>query len=178
MNTVCLMRPSRLRRLIMGKNATKPADWVWRRVAILSVLALSIGFYVIGHLVDARGVSAPYSLYWRLSGLPEKGDYVLFNMDEPFIGKPTLVVKGVVCTPGDHLKVTRSGAWCNGKFLGNKRERAMDGRKLPDFRWDASVPTGRLFVMNDHIYSFDSRYYGFVDTSTVQRLQPLYIPTW
>lgn len=170
--------PGFIRKVIMGKNSYKPDSWVWRRAGILMALAVIAGLYVTGHLVEARGVSAPYSLYWRLSGKPVKGDYVLFNMDQPFIGKRVMVVKGVVCTPGDRLKVTRDAAWCNGKYLGNKREHAMDGRILPDFRWNGPVPDNRLFVMNDHIYSFDSRYYGFVDSDIVTRLQPLYIPTW
>jgi len=46
-------------------------------------------------------------------------------------------------------------------------------KPMKSFVYDGVIPVGKAFVYGGNKDSFDSRYWGFIDLSTAQRLLPL-----
>lgn len=124
-------------------------------------------------LLASAGESTPYTLWLRADGPPGRDDWVRFDLSHPLVGTVN-VIKQVRCVPGDRLEADGVSVRCAGATLGVLKTRTRDGRPLTPFRWDGPVPEGSLWVQNGHPDSFDSRYYGFVETSRVTRWRPLW----
>ena len=88
-----------------------------------------------------------------------------------------LFVKRIVCKEGQKLvvNVNTREFFCDGVFLGKAREKFLNGEEAPLFVFSGVIPEGKLFVEGDTKYSFDSRYWGFVDKSEiVGRVIPIF----
>lgn len=86
-------------------------------------------------------------------------------------------VKRVIGKPGDHLKYNNDQLFINGEaipedylapFRENDGEPLTEDFTLEDVTGEMKVPEGKLFVLGDNRRkSLDSRYFGFVDQSSV-----------
>jgi type IV secretory pathway protease TraF len=93
------------------------------------------------------------------------------------------LLKSVACVEGDYLKRIDSAAdniddrikeTDNGRFLCNGEPIAvvlpLDSKGEPyaiSFDYDGLIPQDKLFVTAPHLYSFDSRHFGFIDRSQI-----------
>ncbi len=95
--------------------------------------------------------------------------YILFNLRSAFIKgyKTHKVIKRVACAEGDELLVRERSYFCNDRYLGQAKEYSLKGEKLTHFPFEGTIPEGKLFVFSNHIDSFDSRYFGFVERDDV-----------
>lgn len=81
----------------------------------------------------------------------------------------------VSCPGVGHLQKKSSvGYFCNSEYIGRAKERTLDGRTLSAFEFEGLIPEGKLFVFGGDINSYDSRYFGLVDISKVQRMVALW----
>jgi type IV secretory pathway protease TraF len=102
---------------------------------------------------------------------------VTFQFHHPLVGESDLrVTKQITCWSGDALKVIDRSYFCNGQYLGHAKAFALSGKKLPQFVFNGLVPADSAFVTGEKKDSFDSRYWGFLDTrnKTIQRLAPIF----
>jgi len=127
-------------------------------------------------LVFPMTESVKYHVLLRVPGAPGKGDYVNVSLYHESIDQSQAVrlTKRVACVAGDLLRSERGAHWCNDQYLGAVLKRDTQGVPLPEFVWNGPVPEGKVFLSGDHVRSFDSRYFGFVNASALQRLQPLF----
>lgn len=140
------------------------------RVGIVCSLALCVAL-TQKHLVTAVSASVEPYLFYRSEATPRPGDYVTFVLDNAFTQRaPFPVTKKLVCGPNDLLDKRGAQFWCNGIYLGDAKTTSMKGRTMPVFEWHGTVPEGKAFVMGEHIDSYDSRYFGFVDLTQMQRV--------
>lgn len=119
----------------------------------------------------------PYSVF--LVDLRDKatdrGEYIAFvtQQMEPFYRNGTLAVKLIGAIPGDHVQVSGGGVAINGKHWGvlthlqPGQKLALMGRKVADVARDERVPQGHLWMMGTNPRSYDSRYWGYIQTGQV-----------
>jgi hypothetical protein len=78
------------------------------------------------------------------------------------------LVKRVGCRPGGLLSTREAMVYCDGVFLGIAlRDVVSRDRKLTQFVFNGPVPTGKVYLIGDSADSYDSRYFGFVNTDQV-----------
>lgn len=96
------------------------------------------------------------------------GDYVMlvWNGVDPNgierLHQNVRLIKRVACLPGQHLKVTMRQADCDGVKIGHIRHETMDGRPIIPALYDGIIPERRFFLLGEHFFSYDSRYFGLV----------------
>lgn len=127
-------------------------------------------------LVFTTTDSVKYHVLLRVSGAAAKGDYVDVSLYHALIDKDRAVrvTKRVACVAGDVLRFERGAHWCNDQYLGRVLQRDSRATPLPQFAWNGTVPEGKVFLTGDHVRSFDSRYFGFVNAAALERLRPLF----
>lgn len=152
----------------------------WGVLAALVIAALAVA--VVPRITDYRwlwvhGPSVKVTLGLLRSGVPGEltaGEYVLMvwkGIDPNGISKlreGAMIIKKVGCLPGQHLKVTMKQADCDGKKIGHVRHETMDGRPISPALYDGVIPAGKVFLLGEHYYSYDSRYFGLVPAEQVQ----------
>lgn len=123
---------------------------------------------------------------WAVRAAPgavHRGDLVSFELSHPLAGpRPVPVTKYALCMPGDRITmIERRSAtplvwdgwyYCNGRLLGVSKAIGRNGQKLDHWHPGvARVPTGMIYVGSSHPNGFDSRYYGPVAISRLQRME-------
>jgi len=78
------------------------------------------------------------------------------------------LIKQIVCLPGQHLRVTVTRADCDGNHVGHIRNKTIDGKTITPALFDGLIPPGQVFLMGEHYYSYDSRYFGLVPQEWIQ----------
>ncbi len=168
------------------------ADWNWVPTGSMKPTILEGDLVLVNKL--AYDLKVPFTL-WRLGewASPERGDIVVFF--SPHDG--TRMVKRVIGIPGDTLEMRDNVLFLNGRAMTYElatnhsfgRELYEDQRPIVASEqsenrkhWVMSlpsrsamrsfppvvVPAGKFFMMGDsRDNSFDSRYYGLVDRSTI-----------
>jgi signal peptidase I/conjugal transfer pilin signal peptidase TrbI len=101
-----------------------------------------------------------------------KGEYVLFNLDHPVTRDLSFkkTIKQVVCAPGDQLSVNDKDYYCNGLFIGRAKDVSLRNEMVTNFVYSGEVPAKSLFVMGHNKDSYDSRYFGFISSSDVEKM--------
>lgn len=121
----------------------------------------------------AYGVKIPFLGFRFLSsGLPERGDIIVFKFPE----EPEKdFIKRVIGLPGDTIAIRDKQVFVNGEPFDLPQAVYNDDRVLPkeiqprDNLDPVTVPDDSLFVMGDNRdSSYDSRFWGFVDTEAVK----------
>jgi conjugal transfer pilin signal peptidase TrbI len=153
-------------------NPGKRARW-WM---VMSTVAAVTALLHARPLVFPMTESVKYHVLVKVSGKPAKGEYVNVALYHESIDRDQAVrlTKRVACVAGEVLKAGRGAHWCNGEFLGVVLQRDTRGVPLPQFTWNGPVPPDKVFLSGDHIRSFDSRYFGFVNAAALERLRPIF----
>lgn len=151
------------------------------RWPMLALSAVLIGGWVakeVGWRVNITG-SLP-GMFYRVSEDPARGDY--FQFCPPFVvaaipdarlGEPSCsgkmpLIKRVVAVAGDRVVVDDAGVSINGKRLPDSRPKrfARDGSPLPSAVGVHVLAAGQVWGAGEHSDSFDSRYFGPVNTAS------------
>lgn len=148
-----------------------------KRIAILIGGLLAV-YYVGSHVGVVFTDSVKATVVWRTTGIPQKGDYAMYTLDvRPYKylksdlvkGDSIIVTKRVVCTAGDTLIEKDRHFLCNGEHVAVAKTTSTQGKPLTPFAWNGPIPAGKVFLLGEHLDSFDSRYWGFADQSATQR---------
>lgn len=164
----------------------------------LGVSAFILANAILSVLVLADDASIDQTLLVKWPGKPVRHDYVQYTLDMSPLLKNKLekinrvfcsnedakagadckglkVAKKVGCAEGDLLELRNGNAFfCNHILIGYANKTTKDGQPLDIFQYNGIVPEGKIFAYGMNKYSYDSRYYGFVDVSKVQRLKGLF----
>ena len=87
------------------------------------------------------------------------------------------VGKYIQAISGDEVRFTSEGIFVNGSLLENSKPYAMDGeeRAMPVMLQDMVLPEDELVLINNYAGSFDSRYYGPIQSRyVVGTLKPIW----
>lgn len=171
----------------------QPRNKVFRLLSLsgLGLLILvSFGLLLVPHLtpykwlfVSGPSVQVRFGLLSPDVSKLSVGDYVLLTWlgtkpDPNGITrlKPGLkLVKRVACLAGHRLRITDGAAECDGKYIGHIRHRSMEGTPLTPFYFEGTVPEGQVFLLGDHFFSYDSRYFGPIPLSWLRGVLAFWI---
>ncbi len=160
----------------MGNSSNRK---LWGYFIVFTLFAAALWFMPY-HIAVSVTPSLRYTVFFLEDGRGmeiRKGDYVMFSLDHPLIRglKFRSAIKEVVCDGGDRLLVQGKDYYCNGVNLGRAKDVSIKGERTDNFKYEGSVPAGSLFVMGHTKDSFDSRYFGFINTSDVDKIaRPLF----
>ncbi len=156
-------------------------------------LALSVSIYTKFAIseVDGRGKCIFFTAkdFFKETSEAIRGDYLVFrgrekNSDkEPSKFMPRFMVDKIVrkvgCSEREILTRNENGDFfCGGLFIGKALEKDSLGQPLPQFQFSGRIPLGSLFMIGENPDSFDSRYYGFVETGRIfAKAMPLFKTT-
>lgn len=151
-----------------------------------------LALLVIAPLIALRGTvavnvseSLPIGIYIQKNATEyQPGDIVLFyskkinqyGEQRGYLKPGTQLGKRIVASSGDDI-VTGRTVTVNGKKIGHPAQ-IIDSQSRPMqiFEYTGKVPLDHVFVLGDTKGSFDSRYYGFVETKNInKKLIPLLI---
>jgi signal peptidase I len=118
----------------------------------------------------------------------KKGDYVMFSLlkSKPEGDLPAKLVrmikdegedsqiKKIGCVAGEELKNIGNEYYCKNKLIAKAKEYSLGGERLKKFEFSGKIPEGEMFLVGDHVDSYDSRYFGFIKaTDIIATLYPL-----
>jgi type IV secretory pathway protease TraF len=154
-------------------NALTAGKWTLLGALAIAALAVAVVPKITGcRWIWVHGPSVTMTLGLMEPGVPRElrlGDYVRMvwaGVDPNGIAKlkeGTAMVKKVGCLPGQHLRVTVKQADCDGLKIGHIRHKSMDGQPIAPALYDGVIPPGKVFLLGEHYYSYDSRYFGLVE---------------
>lgn len=143
-------------------------------VAATAILALCIvsPISLPTKLVYNSSPSAPVGLYWIDDGDAKRGDYVLVHVpdrmrnlieERRYVPPDTPLIKRVAGAKGDRVCRQEGRILINDMVVAVARNTDGLGRIMP--KWDGchALSGARVFLLQDHADSFDSRYFGPVD---------------
>lgn len=142
-------------------------------VALVSVSATQI---VLERVVWNASPSVPTGLYWITYGTPMRGDIVLVELPEPhrtiadqrgYLPKNLPALKRVRALSGDQVCRFGREISINGETVSIAQLHDNRGLKLPEWSGCRTLKPDEVFLLNDHQKSFDGRYFGPVDRSTI-----------
>ena len=104
---------------------------------------------------------------------PKCGDIIVF--EDYSTGYTTAIVKRVIATEGQTVRIAKEGVYVDGVFLDNEYYAHADAEDYNylanvDSRFieDYTIPEGEVFVMGDHRdHSSDSRTFGTIHEETI-----------
>lgn len=139
-----------------------------------AALAVHVG---MPHLNVVVSGSLPYRVFFLGSpGCVQPGDYLVFRKEIPeslrrqrkTLSKTDLLTKKVGCMPGEMLTVTSDRRFfCGDVPLGQALKEDFQGHKLPLFDFSGIVPQDTYFMTGSDPRSFDSKYFGFIQTNEI-----------
>ena len=141
-------------------------------ILLVSVIALK----PMPRLMWNASESVPIGLYWIEYRQPNLGEIAVLKPPEwvqliadernylpnfAWLLKPVIATRGaVVCRFGRFVFV-------DGKLVARAHYRDKVGRKLPIWRGCKALRSDHVFLLSKHSDSFDSRYFGPVDTALI-----------
>ena len=147
----------------------------------LAVYLIALGVVFVSLLLvhQRLAVTVTPSLRYKVFYLKDRsgseirrGEYVLFNLDHPVTRELSFkkTIKQVACASGDHLSVNDRDYYCNGLFIGRAKDLSLRNERVTNFAYSGEVPANSLFVMGHSMDSYDSRYFGFISSSDVEKM--------
>ncbi len=116
--------------------------------------------------------SLEHKLWLTYSDLAKETKYVLFQPPKTrFTQNPEIkYLKMIGCKEGEYLKTVNSEYYCEDRYLGTALNVDMQGNLIGEhFIYNGIVPEHKLFVIGTHKYSWDSKYFGFIDQKQILR---------
>lgn len=109
------------------------------------------------------------------------GDYVMFSLlkSKPESDLPPKLVrmikddgedseiKKIGCAAGEELKNIGNEFYCKNKLIAKAKEYSLGGERLKKFEFSGIIPEGNMFLVGDHVDSYDSRYFGLIKAKDI-----------
>lgn len=146
-----------------------------QQIVVLGTVAIAVVAVVmparspVPWLVYNGSGSAPLGWYRVVHRTPTPGETAVLRPSEATESMLAMatshppnipLLKRVAAVEGDKVCRVRTVVFVNGEALAEALERDPAGRPLPVWEGCVTLQTGQFFLLNDHPFSFDSRYFG------------------
>ena len=120
--------------------------------------------------------SVPVGLYLVTRASPRVGNLVVLRLPpviaafaarRGYLPASAHLVKPVAAVAGDLVCRFGERVLVRGVLAGIAEDADADGNAMPTWQGCRIVQTGEVFVLGDHPRSFDSRYFGPLDTASI-----------
>ncbi|WP_419250181.1 S26 family signal peptidase [Campylobacter fetus] len=143
-------------------------------IMILSFIFLTILLYLCNIKINTTK-SMPIGIYQTYNNdniLP--GDIVTFNYQN------VNFLKKVIAVAGDYVEIKDSQIFVNHKLIKDSQIFKFDSNHnaLPTLSFSGVLKNNEIFVLGEHIKSFDSRYFGVLDIQKNSVKKAKKILTW
>ncbi|OCS38168.1 signal peptidase I [Campylobacter fetus] len=145
-------------------------------ITIILFILIGVFIFYVFNLKFNITASMPLGIYQIQNITPKKGDLVIFKLSQ----NSEILLKRVVAVNGDFVKVNKNGVFINKKLLENSTIFKFDtkGNPLKNVNINTNLQQNEIFVMGDHEKSFDSRYFGIINTNDIKIQTVREIFTW
>ena len=142
----------------------------------VALVAVSAAQIVPKRIVWNASPSVPTGLYWITNGTPMRGNVVLVELPEPYkaiadqrgyLPKNLPALKRVRALSGDQVGRFGRTILVNDEAVSVAQLHDIRGLKLSEWSGCRTLKPDEVFLLNDHPKSFDGRYFGQVDRSTI-----------
>jgi conjugative transfer signal peptidase TraF len=120
--------------------------------------------------------SVPVGLYLVTKASPRVGDLVALRLPpviaafaarRGYLPTSAYLLKPIVAVAGDLVCRFGKRVLVRGALAGIAEDTDADGNAMPSWQGCRVLQTGEVFVLADHPGSFDSRYFGPLDTASI-----------
>jgi conjugal transfer pilin signal peptidase TrbI len=109
------------------------------------------------------------------------GDYVMFSLikskqENDLPAKlvkmieddgEALQIKRIGCNAGEEMKNVGNDYYCKNELIARAKDYSLGGERLKKFEFAGKITEGNIFLVGDHIDSYDSRYFGFIKAKDI-----------
>jgi len=168
-------------------NNTKNEKPKWFKFKIIIVIALIVigGAAIPNYFAVTTTPSLNKRVFFIVKSKQieklKTGDYVMFSLlrSKPEIDLPAKLVrmikdegedsqiKRIGCIAGEELKNIGNEFYCKNKLIAKAKEYSLGGERLKKFEFSEKIPEGNMFLVGDHVDSYDSRYFGFIKAKDI-----------
>ncbi|OCS38149.1 signal peptidase I [Campylobacter fetus] len=143
-------------------------------IIITTLIFFIISLYLLNIKINTTK-SMPIGIYQTYNNdiiLP--GDIVIFEY------KNVSFIKKVIAVAGDYIEIKNSQVFVNHKPINNSQIFKFDRNHnpLPNLSFSRILNNNEIFVLGEHIKSFDSRYFGVLDIEKNNVKKAKEILTW
>ena len=159
--------------------------WFWFKIIIVIALIVIGGAAIPNYFAVTTTPSLNKRIFFIIKSKQieklKTGDYVMFSLlkskqesDLP-IKLVRMIkddgedseIKKIGCAAGEELKNIGNEFYCKNKIIARAKEYSLDGERLKKFEFYGKIPEGNMFLVGDHVDSYDSRYFGFIKAKDI-----------
>jgi signal peptidase I len=159
--------------------------WKKYRIFIVIILIVIAGAAVPNYFAVTTTPSLNKRIFFIIKSKQieklKTGDYVMFSLlkSKPESDLPPKLVrmikddgedseiKKIGCAAGEELKNIGNEFYCKNKLIAKAKEYSLGGERLKKFQFSGKIPKGDMFLVGDHVDSYDSRYFGFIKVKDI-----------
>lgn len=161
------------------------AIWKKYKIFIVIILIVIAGAAVPNYFAVTTTPSLNKRIFFIIKSKQieklKTGDYVMFSLlkSKPESDLPPKLVrmikddgedseiKKIGCAAGEELKNIGNEFYCKNKLIAKAKEYSLGGERLKKFEFSGKIPKGDMFLVGDHVDSYDSRYFGFIKAKDI-----------
>ena len=166
-------------------NKNKTNLWKKYKIVIVIILLVIAGAAIPEYFAVTTTKSLNKRIYFINKGIRieklKTGDYVMFSLlkskqenDLPAKlikmieddGKE-LQIKRIGCSAGEEVKNVGNDYFCKSQLIAIAKDYSLGGERLKKFEFSGKIPKDDMFLVGDHIDSYDSRYFGFIKAKDI-----------
>jgi conjugal transfer pilin signal peptidase TrbI len=78
-----------------------------------------------------------------------------------------LQIKRIGCSAGEEIKNIGNEYYCENELIARAKDYSLGGERMKKFEFTGKIPEGNMFLVGDHVDSYDSRYFGFIKAEDI-----------
>jgi conjugal transfer pilin signal peptidase TrbI len=166
-------------------NNNKTNFWKKYKIFIVIILIVIAGAAIPEYFAVTTTKSLNNRIYFIKKGKQveklKTGDYVMFSLLKSKQEKDLpaklvkmieddgeeLQIKRIGCSAGEEINNIGNDYYCKKKFIARAKDYALGGERMKKFEFSGKIPEGNMFLVGDHLDSYDSRYFGFIKAKDI-----------
>ena len=170
---------------MLTSDNNKTTKWKKFNIFTLIVLILIAGTALPNYFAVTTTASLNKRIFFIKKGKQveklKTGDYVMFSLlksrrENDLPAKlvrmieddgECLQIKRIGCSAGEEIRNIGNEYYCKNELIARAKDYSLGGERLKKFEFSGRIPEGDMFLVGDHIDSYDSRYFGFIKAKDI-----------